>query len=471
MAIAAADGANARIAVQSTKSGASTLSATTDRTCAVDEWLIVTVAYDTAQLTGNTLSVSAGATGTWTRDAQLDAPDAGGSGAGVVIEVWRAKVTSSIASGSTVTVTFSGGTPAVQSMEVFAFTVGAGTDLKPKTGSSTITDVGTDAAASLAFTGANQPASGEMPFCASGWERTTVDVWTPDSDTTNGSWSTVATSGTSGGSATSNIKQHVQWKVVTATGDQTWGGTNDTAGDNASVGILYDEVTAVTAVGDTVGLVWNTRAAVGDSNVLRWNTRAIIGDQSDLRWGVRISIGDPLALQWAVRQAVGDQAALVWTTKAIAGKQLHALWDTRGIVNDDLVLRWGVRITAGDESVLRWNTRAAFGEALQLVWDVIGPIQKDLSVVWNVRANSAKSVELQWAVRILATKSANLQWAVRTFVGDPIALAWAVRQAAGDDNTLRWTTKAPVGRAAALVWDVEQNGAGVTIGRAYIVYL
>jgi hypothetical protein len=75
------------------------------------------------------------------------------------------------------------------------------------------------------------PLSGDFVIGATVLEGPTTDTWTPDSDTTNGSWSTDAQDGTTSGSAAANITIHSQFKIVNATGTQTYNGSNSVTRD------------------------------------------------------------------------------------------------------------------------------------------------------------------------------------------------------------------------------------------------
>jgi hypothetical protein len=79
------------------------------------------------------------------------------------------------------------------------------------------------------------PVAGDLVLGSGGFELNNASTVTPDSDTTNGSWSTMPTpvESASGGTAASRVKVFGQHKFVTATGNQSWGPTNSAAGDGA----------------------------------------------------------------------------------------------------------------------------------------------------------------------------------------------------------------------------------------------
>lgn len=75
------------------------------------------------------------------------------------------------------------------------------------------------------------PLDGDFVLGATVLEGPTSDTWTADADTTFGSWSANATDGTTGGTATDNITIRSQYKIVNATGTQTYNGSNSVSRD------------------------------------------------------------------------------------------------------------------------------------------------------------------------------------------------------------------------------------------------
>lgn len=73
------------------------------------------------------------------------------------------------------------------------------------------------------------PLAGDLVVAASGWETGTAP--TGDADTTNGSWSTIHSIASTGGLDQSNVTAALQYKIVTATGSQTYNPTNGTSTD------------------------------------------------------------------------------------------------------------------------------------------------------------------------------------------------------------------------------------------------
>lgn len=75
------------------------------------------------------------------------------------------------------------------------------------------------------------PLDGDLVIAATVLEGPTADTWTADADTTGGSWSANVSDGTTGGTATNNITIRSQYKIVNATGTQTYNGSNSVSRD------------------------------------------------------------------------------------------------------------------------------------------------------------------------------------------------------------------------------------------------
>lgn len=81
--------------------------------------------------------------------------------------------------------------------------------------------------------GTTQPAAGNLVIGLLGSE--TDANATRDSDTTNGSWSTLSFTRTTGGNAATNVTVGMQYKIVTATGNQTY---NPTSANDSAVAVF-----------------------------------------------------------------------------------------------------------------------------------------------------------------------------------------------------------------------------------------
>lgn len=81
---------------------------------------------------------------------------------------------------------------------------------------------------------------------------------------------------------------------------------------------IQGEDTGTTAVGKSVGLLWDLRAAIGDPSVLRWDVKTAIGDPLQLVWDVSdaTAVGDAVQLVWDIRTAIGDPLVLRWDVES-----------------------------------------------------------------------------------------------------------------------------------------------------------
>ena len=181
------------------------------------DWLVVMVAADNSgtsgvsPMTAGGISVSSGAV-SWASRI-LANRTAGAANDGASLGVWTGAVLSTLSS-VTVTVTFS---PNVTRA------AGAIYKVVPAAGNHVAYDtVGTatsGSATSLAHT-TQSVTSGYTVICSCAIEHTAVP--TGDSDTTNGTWSTIYGVASSSGTASSSMSIGNQWKTVSATATQTW---------------------------------------------------------------------------------------------------------------------------------------------------------------------------------------------------------------------------------------------------------
>lgn len=109
------------------------------------------------------------------------------------------------------------------------------------------------------------PLNGDLVIAAIATEGPTSDSFTGDSDTTNGSWSAVATDGTTGGTATGNIAIRSQYKIVNADGTQTFNKTLGTSRDYQQLIICLAPTPPPTAAGSPPRYVatYGYRTSVG----------------------------------------------------------------------------------------------------------------------------------------------------------------------------------------------------------------
>lgn len=89
-------------------------------------------------------------------------------------------------------------------------------------------------------------AAGNVVYGVVAVEGPSSDTYTQDSDTTNGSWSTLTKLGTSNATATDNQTTYAGYKAVTAAGAQTYNPTINNAADSA--GLIIELAAAATTI-------------------------------------------------------------------------------------------------------------------------------------------------------------------------------------------------------------------------------
>lgn len=211
-------------------------------TASVGDWLVVMVAADNAGAGGATAatqSASDGAGNTYTLRGSVLVRDPGSAGAGCEFAQFTCPVTSAL-SGGTITVNFS---PNVTSKAILAYRVqpGAGETISYSLASSGSTGSSTTQGSGSAGTGAN-----EYVFAGNAIETNTTV--TGDSDTLDGSWSTMVTAVANTGSDLTSMTVSGQWKGPgTSTNFQNRATTTAAAKDFAGRALtLSSTVAAIT---------------------------------------------------------------------------------------------------------------------------------------------------------------------------------------------------------------------------------
>lgn len=191
--------------------------AITGVTATIGDFLVLAVAADnngTAGASSTSASITDPAGNTWTRRSETNRTAAGVAADGITLSIWTCPVTVALSS-ATITVNFSPNTTAKAAL-IKKIAPAAGETIVYRSagsgasGSDTSFSTGTVAGVPLGDT--------ILGFCGL---QARVNP-TPDSDTTNGSWSSnfiaIADSGTVG----TSVLVYGQHKTVTATGDQSW---------------------------------------------------------------------------------------------------------------------------------------------------------------------------------------------------------------------------------------------------------
>lgn len=176
--------------------------------------LVFATAYDSSGSgtpTVSTLSASGG--GTWTQRAN-GSSTATGAGNGIFLYTYTTLTTTEIAPNANITtVTLSGATIA-KAMAVWAF--GFVNNTLRNTAVTATSTAGTPSA----VTAGTALVAGDLVIGTIGGETNALP--TGDTDTLNGSWSTITGTNTTGGGAATNVAVGMQYKIVTATGAQTY---------------------------------------------------------------------------------------------------------------------------------------------------------------------------------------------------------------------------------------------------------
>lgn len=202
--------ANGKVATGNEKLSDTNLAMQFSSTTAVGDFLIMGVAVDNSGLSAPTLDSFTDTQGnTWTVQSQGTASPTSGAGSGIRVMLATCPVTTAHAVGDFVTATFSASVTAKAGVVIGLSGANTGTPNNIATAS------GTNGASTTAIS-QNPSASGKCIVLVSGFENNAAP--TGDSDTTNGSWSSVAEDHTTGGGATANIAVGVQTKIVTASG-------------------------------------------------------------------------------------------------------------------------------------------------------------------------------------------------------------------------------------------------------------
>ena len=204
-----------------------------------DSLAVLVLAYDNSGGAGADpySSITDNGGNTWTSRAN-GLNDPGAASAGSTIRIFTARVVS-LQTTNTITVTFNSSTTA-KSWTLTQFTSNVSGNLANYLSATTATTGATTAVAGTAFSITNGNA------ILAGVANEGNATITADSDTTNGTWSTQQTQ--NNGTGTSGMQVASQYKIVNATGNQTYNVTLSAAGDWVTQAIQINEVTAFTPV-------------------------------------------------------------------------------------------------------------------------------------------------------------------------------------------------------------------------------
>jgi hypothetical protein len=242
------------------KSAATTMTIATGVVIPAGTLLVLAVCCDNVTATTPTISSITNIGGsTWT-DRAGSVTQSGATataGAGVFVYCQTLFTATSVPAGTNVIVTFNA-SPTAKAMEMWGFT-----DMQNILRNTVASAASTAGTPSIATTGTALVA-GDLVIGIAGAENNVV--MTGDTDTLNGSWSTIDGVATTGGNAQTNTAVCMQYKVVNATGAQTY---NPTGGAADSVAIVFAIVPAniLTPV--------NVSEPVGITDSITWAKPAI----------------------------------------------------------------------------------------------------------------------------------------------------------------------------------------------------
>lgn len=206
--------------------GAATVTVAPGSNYTANSFAVLCLAYDNAGTAGSALIAPSSATDTignvWTL-RQNALFDNGAASAGMEIAIYTATI-SSFPTSASLTITWGNGSPVARfALHEFTSTLGGVAYVTGGVGTGVAPSGGTTAAPSIVTSSIT---SGDAVIGVVGLEGT--DTFTPDSDSTNGSWSTHQHSST--GSGTSAVTISSQRKITTGTATQTYNLSN-TSGD------------------------------------------------------------------------------------------------------------------------------------------------------------------------------------------------------------------------------------------------
>ena len=145
--------------------------------------------------------------------------------------------------------------------------------------------------------------------------------------------------------------------------------------------------TTLSAVGDTVQTIWNTRVALGDTSQSIWHTRAALGDTSQYIWNTKTTVSDTLQSIWNTLTVIGDSSQFIWNVRQAIGQTRQTIWNVLAsstVVGNTIQTVWNVTAVLGKTSQKIWNINAVLGNTIQTVWRNRATLGKVHQVVWNV---------------------------------------------------------------------------------------
>jgi hypothetical protein len=219
-------------------------------------YLIARIAANNSGTNGAapTLTISDAAGNTWTVLGPAT-QDPGAANEGVSVWIAWAKVVNAYSDGSDITLSWNGTATTAKSAVVEEWTDLDDTDPIAVTA---VTATGASTAPSVGIT---PTASGQIVMVAVGVEGPGSDAYTPDSDSTDGTWANLQWRTTNQSTATDNITINGAAKLVTGTTAQTWTGTI-TSRDWAAVAVVLAPAATVAKIPISVSRISTTTVEV-----------------------------------------------------------------------------------------------------------------------------------------------------------------------------------------------------------------
>ena len=226
------------------KTAGSTVAITATSNIPAGTFLILGLSVDNITATTPTISsVTASGGGSWTLLGSASSGATATAGAGIFLYAWRTLTTTQINSGSTITTITLSGSVTSKAAEVW------GWDFVTNALRNTVVTATSTSGAPSAVTSGTALVAGDLVIGLIAGE--TNSVATGDSDTTNGSWSTIDGAASSGGNANTNNTIGMQYKYVTATGNQTYNPTTSNDSIAMVFGVIPDHILPMESTGSS----------------------------------------------------------------------------------------------------------------------------------------------------------------------------------------------------------------------------
>lgn len=216
----------------------------------VGNHLIARIAVDNSGTNGAEpgLTVTDDAGNTWTVLGPAN-QDPGAASAGVTCYIAWCHVANAYSNGDDIDFTWTTGSPAAKSIVVEEWT---GLDPTTPVAVAAVTSAGASTTPSVGIT---PLAAGQLVYAALAVEGPPEDAYTPDGDSTDGTWAELADRSTHHATDTSNVQVRGAVKRVTGTTAQTWN-TTITSRDWASLVVVLQPPADTDSVHVRVGGTW-----------------------------------------------------------------------------------------------------------------------------------------------------------------------------------------------------------------------